>query len=71
MLDQISPEVLAQNNGPVTIAIRRHPALDLMRRDTSKGSLSITRKSAGRDEGFLRNRLNGVAENGVMCDCPG
>ena len=36
-----------KDNGPGTIAILRRRALDVVRRDTSKGSLSIKLKRAG------------------------
>jgi len=36
-----------KDNGPANIAILRRRALDLARRDTSKGSLSIKMKRAG------------------------
>jgi hypothetical protein len=44
------------------IAVLRRRALDVVRRDTSKGSLSIKLKRAGWDEDFLRKVLNGLAE---------
>ena len=50
-----------KDNGPGNIAILRRRALDVMRRDTSKGSLSIKLKRAGWDDDFLRNVLNGLA----------
>lgn len=50
-----------RDNGPGNIAILRRRALDVMRRDTSKGSLSIKLKRAGWDDDFLRNVLNGLA----------
>lgn len=50
-----------KDNGPGNIAILRRRALDVMRRDTSKGSLSIKLKRAGWDNDFLRNILNGLA----------
>lgn len=49
-----------KDNGPGNIAILRRRALDVMRRDTSKGSLSIKLKRAGWDDDFLRNVLNGL-----------
>ena len=42
-----------KDNGPGNFAILRRRALDVMRRDTSKGSLSIKRKRAGWDDTFL------------------
>ncbi|ACV75871.1 transposase IS4 family protein [Zymomonas mobilis subsp. mobilis NCIMB 11163] len=49
-----------KDNSPGNIAILRRRALDVMRRDTSKGSLSIKLKRAGWDDDFLRNVLNGL-----------
>jgi predicted transposase YbfD/YdcC len=49
-----------KDNGPGNIAVLRRRALDLVRRDTSKGSLSIKLKRAGWDEAFLRSILNGL-----------
>jgi len=46
-----------KDNGPANIAILRRRALDLARRDTSKGSLSIKLKRAGSHyttQGWLR-----------------
>jgi hypothetical protein len=50
-----------KDNGPGNIAILRRRALDVMRRDTSNGSLSIKLKRAGWDGDFLRNVLNDLA----------
>ena len=50
-----------KDNGPGNIAILRRRALDVMRRDTSKGSLSIKLKRAGWDDEFLRNVLKDLA----------
>lgn len=50
-----------KDNGPSNIAILRRRALDVVRRDTSKGSLSIKLKRAGWDNAFLRSILNGLA----------
>lgn len=50
-----------KDNGPGNIAVLRRRALDLVRRDTSKGSLSIKLKRAGWDDTFLRSILNGLA----------
>jgi predicted transposase YbfD/YdcC len=47
-----------KDNGLGTIAILRRRALDVMRRNTSKGSLSIKLIRAGWDDDFLRNDLN-------------
>lgn len=51
-----------KDNGPGNIAVLRRRALDVVRRDTSKGSLSIKLKRAGWDETFLCCILNGLAE---------
>jgi hypothetical protein len=40
--------------------VLRRRALDVVRRDTSKGSLSIKLKRAGWDEAFLCSVLNGL-----------
>jgi predicted transposase YbfD/YdcC len=42
-----------KDNGPGNIAVLRRRALDVVRRDTSKGSLSTKLKRAGWDEAFL------------------
>jgi predicted transposase YbfD/YdcC len=42
-----------KDNGTVNIAVLRRRALDAVRRDTLKGSLSIELKRAGRNEAFL------------------
>jgi len=42
-----------KDNGPANIAILRRRALDVSRRDTSKGSLSIRLKRAGWDDVIL------------------
>jgi hypothetical protein len=42
-----------KDNGPGNIAVLRRRALDVVRRDTSKGSFSIKLKQAGWDEEFL------------------
>jgi len=47
-----------KDNGPANIAILRRRALDVARRDTSKGSLSIKLKRAGWDDAFLLSLLN-------------
>ena len=51
-----------KDNGPGNIAVLRRRALDVVRRDTSKGSLSIKLNRAGWDDTFLRRILNGLAE---------
>lgn len=50
-----------KDNGPANIAILRRRALDLARRDTSKGSLSIKLKRAGWSDAFLLSLLNQLA----------
>lgn len=50
-----------KDNGPGNLAILRRRALDVVRRDTSKGSLSIKLKRAGWDDAFLQSILNGLA----------
>lgn len=50
-----------KDNGPANIAILRRRALDVVRRDTSKGSLSMKLQRAGWDEAFLCSILNGLA----------
>jgi predicted transposase YbfD/YdcC len=50
-----------KDNGPGNIAVLRRRALDVVRRDTSKGSLSIKLKRAGWDDAFLRSILKGLA----------
>jgi len=47
-----------KDNGAANIAILRRPALDLARRGTSKGSLSIKLKRAGWGDAFLLSLLN-------------
>lgn len=51
-----------KDNGPGNIAVLRRRALDVVRRDPSKGSLSIKLKRAGWDNDFLRSVLNRLAE---------
>ncbi len=51
-----------KDNGTGNIAVLRRRALDVIRRETSKGSLSIKLKRAGWDDDFLRKVLNGLAE---------
>ncbi len=50
-----------KDNGPGNIAVLRRRALDVVRRDTSKGSLTIKLKRAGWDDEFLRHILNALA----------
>ena len=50
-----------KDHGPANIAILRRRALDLARRDTSKGSLSIKLKRAGWSDAFLLSLLNQLA----------
>lgn len=50
-----------KDNGPGNIAVLRRRALDVLRRDTSKGSLSIKIKRAGWDTTFLRSILSDLA----------
>ncbi|WP_253949448.1 hypothetical protein [Mangrovicoccus sp. HB161399] len=49
-----------KDNGPTTIATLRRRTLDVVWRDTSKGSLSMKLQRAGRDEAFLRGILTGL-----------
>jgi len=51
-----------RDHGPANIAILRRRALDLARRDTSKGSLSIKLKRAGWNDAFLLSLLNQLAD---------
>jgi len=51
-----------KDNGPGNIAVLRRRALDIVRTDTSKGSLSIKLKRAGWDNAFLLSILNGLAK---------
>ena len=46
-----------RDNGPANIAVLRRRALDVARRDTSKGSLAIKLKRAGWDHDFLLHML--------------
>ena len=59
-----------KDNGPANIAILRRRALDLARRDTSRGSLSIKLKRAGRSDAFLLSLLNSLANIQAKRDCP-
>jgi predicted transposase YbfD/YdcC len=47
-----------RDNGPANIAVLRRRALDLARRDTSKGSLAVKLKRAGWDHDFLLKILS-------------
>lgn len=51
-----------KHNGPGNIAVLRRRALDVVRRDTSKTSLSLKLKRAGWDEAFLRKLLTNISE---------
>ena len=51
-----------KDNAPGNIAVLRRRALDVVRQDTSKSSLSIKLKRAGWDEGFLRSILANIAK---------
>ncbi|MBC7737273.1 MAG: ISAs1 family transposase, partial [Candidatus Saccharibacteria bacterium] len=51
----------SKDNGPANIAILRRRAIDLARRDTSQGSLSIKLKRAGGNDAFLLRSLNQLA----------
>ena len=51
-----------KDNGAANIAVLRRRALDVLRRDNTKGSLSIKLKRAGWDDDFLRSLLNGLAD---------
>ena len=50
-----------KDNAPANIAVLRRRALDVVRRDTSKTSLSIKLKRAGWDDMFLRQLLNNIS----------
>lgn len=47
-----------KDNGPANIAVLRRRALDVARRDTSKGSLAVKLKKAGWDHDFMLNLLH-------------
>jgi hypothetical protein len=49
-----------KNNGPGNIAVLRRRALDVVRRDPSRDSLSIKLKKAGWSDDYLRSILNGL-----------
>ena len=59
-----------KDNGPANIAILRRRALDLARRDTSRGSLSIKLKRAGWSDAFPLSLLNQSAKVQAKHDCP-
>ena len=59
-----------KDNGPGNLAVLRRRALDVVRRDTSKESLSIKLKKAGWSDDYLRSILNGLATPQVKRDCP-
>jgi hypothetical protein len=44
-------------HGPNNLAVLRHMALNVMQKDTSKGSLRGKRKHASWDENYLRTLL--------------
>lgn len=46
-----------RDHGPANIAVLRRRALDVARRDTSKGSLAVKLKRAGWDHDFLLEML--------------
>ena len=50
-----------KDNGPGNIAVLRRRALDVVRRDTSKTSLSLKLKRAGWDDAFLHKLLNNIS----------
>ncbi len=50
-----------KDNGPGNLAVLRRRALDVVRRDPSKASLSIKLKKAGWSDAYLRRILNGLA----------
>ena len=45
------------DNGPNNLAVLRHMALNVIQKDTSKGSLRGKRKRASWDENYLRTLL--------------
>jgi len=49
-----------KDNGAANLAVLRRRALDVVKRDTSKGSLSIKIKRAGWDDPFLYSLLNNL-----------
>ena len=52
-----------KDNGPGNLAILRRRALDVMRRDSSKSSLSMKLKRAGWDDAFLRQIIKDLARS--------
>ncbi|WP_308430853.1 ISAs1 family transposase [Allgaiera indica] len=50
-----------KDNGPGNIAVLRRRALDVVRRDPSKMSLSMKLKRAGWDDKFLRQLINNIS----------
>lgn len=50
-----------KDNGPGNIAVLRRRALDVVRRDTSKTSLSLKLKRAGWDDAFLHKLLTNIS----------
>ena len=59
-----------KDHGPGTTAILRRRALDLARRDTFKGALSIKLKRGGWNVAFLLCLLNQLANAQAKGDCP-
>jgi len=59
-----------KDHGPANIAILRRRAPDLVRRDTSKGSLSIKLTRAGWNDASRLSLLNRLANTWVKRDCP-
>lgn len=59
------PDPRARNTrhdlGELLVAVLRRRALDVVRRDTSKDSLSIKLERAGWDDEYLRSILGGLA----------
>jgi predicted transposase YbfD/YdcC len=51
-----------KDNAPGNIAVLRRRALDVVRQDKSKSSLSIKLKRAGWDDAFLHSILSNIAE---------
>jgi hypothetical protein len=51
-----------KDNGPANIAVLRRRAVDVVRRDPSKASLSMKLLRAGWVDAFLRSILKGLAE---------
>ena len=60
VLDVVMNEDYARNrkdNGPENLAVLRHIALNIIRKDTSKGSARVKIKRAGWNDNFLANLL--------------